>query len=114
MNSESKLVRFLRDYIWIFIVIILISAFVLGKYNSKKEANTFSCKFDEITVETVKNLPGGDKFDANIVNKFNMETPYCVDLCKEELKNSQKYPNEWWITDDSREICKKVGIILPR
>ena len=76
-------------------------------------SSSLSCKFEEITPEQVKKLSGDDNFDDKIVKELNDRTPYCKDLCLEELGNSQKYPNEWWTTDDNIQLCKKAGIELP-
>ena len=89
-------------------------AFLIGNYRSKREANTFTCKFNEITMETVNSIAGGDSFDKKTVQRLNEETPYCSDLCKEELNSAKKHPDEWYITNENRELCKKVGIILPQ
>lgn len=93
---------------------IILIAFTIGNYRSKREANTFSCKFHEITLETVRNLPGGNEFDAEMIRQVNRETPYCSVLCEEELDNARRYPDEWWTSDKNRELCKEAGVILPK
>ena len=90
---------------------IFFIAFLINDYRSKKEANIFSCKFEEITPASVKAL-GGD-FDEKIIKQMNDETPYCKDVCLEELVTAKKYPEEWYISEESRKLCEQAGIILP-
>lgn len=104
----------LKQYgLYLTIPAIILIAFMIGNYRSQKEATTFSCKFNEITLETVRDLPGGSEFNAETVRQVNEETPYCSVLCKEELNNARQYPNEWWTSEENRELCKKAGVILP-
>ncbi|KKQ35349.1 MAG: hypothetical protein US50_C0017G0010 [Candidatus Nomurabacteria bacterium GW2011_GWB1_37_5] len=102
----------LKQYSFFLVIpAIFLVASLIGDYRSKKEANTFSCKFNEITSETVKELDGD--FDEDIVKQVNDETPYCKDVCLEELATAKKYPNEWYTSKESRKLCKQAGIILP-
>lgn len=104
----------LKQYLpFLILAAILATAFLLGQQKSKKEASSVFCKFSEITTETVKNLPGGGEFDEKMIRQMNNETPYCKDLCLEELENSKKY-SEWYTTNEVRDVCKEVGVVLPK
>ena len=103
----------LKQYsLYLVIPAIILIAFSIGSYRSKKEAGSVNCKFNEITLESVKNLPGGEEFDAETVRQVNEETPYCRDLCQEQLDYSKKY-SDWFAEDALRKTCADLGINLP-
>lgn len=103
----------LKQYsLYLVIPAIMLIAFTIGNYRSKKEASAVNCKSSEITLESVRALPGGEKFDAKTVRQVNEETPYCRDLCLQQLEYSKKY-NDWFAEKDLRETCADLGLPLP-
>ena len=60
----------------------------------------------------MRNLPGGEKFDAETVIQINKETPYCRDLCLEQLDYSKEY-DDWFAEDALRKTCADLGVNLP-
>ena len=103
----------LKQYypILVFILIIIL-AFIFGQNRSDKETSGIQCKFEEITVETVRKLPGGSEFDEKMINQINEETPYCRDFCIQQLEYSTKY-DDWFAEEDLRKTCADLGIPLP-
>ena len=98
-----------RYGIYIFIIIIIVAIFI-GMNRSGKEANSITCKNEEITPEMVEKL--GGNFDKKMVKELNDETPYCKDLCLQQLDYSQKY-DDWSAEEDLRKSCADLGIFLP-
>ena len=66
------------------------------------ENEPFSCKTEKITPELVAKL-GGQIIDEKLIRKMDEETPFCRDVCLEELKNAERYPDEWYISDTNRK-----------
>jgi hypothetical protein len=96
---------------YILTLTIFLIAFLVNNYRSKNEANSFQCKFQEITSDSVKDI-GGD-FDEKTIKEVNDKIPYCKDICLDELETAKKYPNEWYISKESRKLCEQAGISLP-
>lgn len=103
--------KFKKYSLYLVIPAIFLVAFLVNNYRSEKEASTFTCKNKEITPEMVKEL-GGD-YDEKTIKELNNETPYCKDLCLEQLDYSKKY-SDWSAEENLRKDCADLGIILPK
>lgn len=97
--------------ILVFILVILL-VFFIGRNKSKEEIGRVSCKNEEITIDMVNKLAGNGVYDEEMIKQINKETPYCRNLCLEQLEYSKQY-DDWSAEEDLRQTCNNLGIYLP-
>ena len=95
------------------LVLVVVFVILFFRYSVSNEDDKISCKYNEITPQLIKELGYEGEYNDEMIRQLNEETPYCKDLCKEQLEYSKQYPDEWYTTNNFRKQCKELGITLP-